>query len=112
MIPMGTLVTVCMFTGLVMAMPQILKKTTPLVRNMLGTIVLAAGLWNVLWYGIQHFAEFWGLAALTSGSMMILTAFYILREGWLPVILVRIKPLTLLLLLGCALMYAIKIASL
>ncbi len=113
MIPMGTVVTVCMFAGLVIATPlPILRKCPTLLLNLIGYIVLAAGLWNVLWYGVQHYTEFWGVAALTSGVIMILTALYILRIGWLPPVLYRVKPLVLLLLLGCALLYAIEIASL
>lgn len=113
MIPMGTVMTVCMFTGLVMTILLSLTKNFPkLLRLLVGVIVLAAGLWNVFWYGVQHFTEFWGLAALGSGVIMNLTALYILQVGWLPAVLHRVKPLVLLLLLGCTLLYAIKIASL
>jgi hypothetical protein len=113
MIPMGTVVTVCMFSGLIAAIlrPK-LSKFPPLLFNLVGYIVLAAGLWNVFWYGVQHYTEFWGLAALISGVTMIQTSLYILRVGWLPAVLLRAKPFVLILLLGCALMYSIKIASL
>ena len=113
MIPMGTVMTVCMFAGLFVATLQIqLSRFPVLLHQLAGFIVLAAGLWNVMWYGVRHYSEFWGLAALGSGGLMILTALYILQVRWLPHVLRRIKPLVLLLLLACALMYAMKIASL
>jgi len=101
-----------MLAGLAMSVLPILKKSPPLLRNLVGYIVLAAGFWNVLWYGVQHYLEFWGVAALISGLLLILTALDILRVGWIPKVLHRMQPLVLLLLLGCALLYAIKIASL
>jgi len=110
---MGTVVTVCMFSGLIVVMLlPVLRKFPPLLLNLAGYIVLAAGLWNVFWYGIQHYAEFWGVAALISGVTMIQTSLYILQVGWLPAVLLRAKPLVLILLLGCALMYTIQIMSL
>ena len=102
-----------MFSGLTAVLLQLkLGKRLPLLFYLVGSIVLAAGLWNVFWYGVQHFTEFWGLAALISGALMIQTSLYIFRVDRLPVVLLRVKPLVLILLLGCALMYAIKIASL
>ena len=113
MIPMGTIVTVCMFSGLIAAiLLPLLRKFPLLLLYPVGFIVLAAGLWNVFWYGVQHYTEFWGVSALISGVTMIQTSLYIFRVGWLPVVLLRAKPFVLILLLGCALMYAIKIASL
>jgi len=113
MIPMGTVVTVCMFGGLIAAifLPK-LSKFPPLLLNLIGTIILAAGLWNVFWYGFQHYTEFWGWSALISGVILIQTSLYILRVGWLPAFLLRAKPFVLILLLGCALMYATTIARL
>ena len=113
MIPMGTVVTVCMFTGLIAALvPPKSDGPRTLVLRLVGVIVLAAGLWNVFWYGLQHYAEFWGVAALISGVTMIQTSLYVFRVGGLPAISIRAKPFVLVLLLGCALMYAITIARL
>ena len=50
------------------------KKIPILLRKTGACVVVAAGLWNVLWYGLQHFTEFWGMAALVSGVLMITTA--------------------------------------
>ncbi len=113
MIPMGTVVTVCMFVGLIVGiLLPMLRKFPPLLLNLSGYIILAAGLWNVFWYGVQHYKEFWGLAALISGVTMVQTSLYILQVGWLPAVLLRAKPFILLLLLGCSLMYANAILSL
>ena len=93
MIPMGTVVTVCMFTGLLVAAPLAALKNIPiLLRKICAGVVMVAGLWNVLWYGLQHFAEFWGMAALISGLLMIVTAAYILAPSRLPAWLVLARP--------------------
>ena len=48
MIPMGTIVAFCMFTGLIVAAPAPFVKKTPRgFRVFLGYLVLTAGLWNV-----------------------------------------------------------------
>ncbi len=113
MIPMGTVVAVCMFTGLIVAVPLPEFIKIPILLKKIGAgVVMAAGLWNVLWYGLQHFSEFWGMAALTSGVLMIVTAAYILAPMRLPGWLVLAKPVVLTLLLGCAMLYSITIARL
>ena len=113
MIPMGTVVTVCMFTGLIVAAPvPALKKIPVLLRKTGAGVVMVAGLWNVLWYGLQNFSEFWGMAALASGVLMVVTAVYILAPSRLPGWLVLAKPVVLTLLLGCAMLYSITIARL
>jgi hypothetical protein len=113
MIPMGTVVTVCMFTGLIIAAPLPMLKSIPSrLKKISAYVVLAAGLWNVLWYGLQNLTEFWGMAALVSGVLMIVTAVYILAPSRLPGWLVLAKPVVLTLLLGCAMLYSITIARL
>ena len=113
MIPMGTVVTVCMFIGLIVAAPlPVLNKISSLLKKIGACVVMAAGLWNVLWYGLQHFSEFWGMAALTSGVLMVVTASYILAPLRLPGWLLLAKPVVLTLLLGCAMLYSITIARL
>ena len=110
---MGTVVTVCMISGVIMAAQLPLMKSLPaLVNRLVGAVVFAAGLWNVLWYGLQHLREFWGIAALVSGVLMIVTAIYILDETRLPAGLRRAKPVVLGLLLGCSIIYAVTIARL
>lgn len=113
MLPMGTIVTFCMFIGLIVAAPApFIQKTPRALKLIVGYIVMVAGLWNVLWYAVQHLTEFWGLAALVSGVLMILTAIFIIKPNRLPKFIQQAKPLVMLLLFACALLYAIKIASL
>ncbi|MEM7563128.1 MAG: hypothetical protein AAF353_08785 [Pseudomonadota bacterium] len=113
MLPMGTIMASCMFVGLIIATPVKPLNRLPLWLRKTGAwVVLAAGLWNVFWYGVQHPTEFWGIAALVSGFLMLLTAMYVLKPSRLPVLLRPMKPLVLCLLLGCALLYAITIARL
>ena len=113
MLPMGTIVTVCMFVGLIIAAPVALIKKSPLLlRKACAGVVLAAGLWNMLWYGLQHLTEFWGIAALISGALMIATAGYVLIPSRLPGWIRMLRPTILILLFGCAMLYAITIARL
>jgi len=110
---MGTLVTICMFFGLIIALDLPLLKSLPVsLRKAAGWIVLAAGLWNSLWYGIQNISEFWGYSALVSGGLMIVTATYILCSAKLPKFLTNSKPVVLVLLAGYAVLYATSIARL
>ena len=110
---MGTIVTVCMLVGVIVATPIALVTKSPLLLRKAGAcVVLAAGLWNVLWYGLQHLTEFWGVAALVSGLLMITTTGYVLIPSRLPGWIQTLRPVILLLLFGCAMLYAITIARL
>jgi uncharacterized membrane protein HdeD (DUF308 family) len=106
---MGTIVTACMIGGLIVAVPPMAKACPRFIRQLIGVVLLAAGLWNVLWYASQHFREFWGLAALCSGVLMIITSIYILKANWLPAFIRRAKPVILLMLLCFAVLYAFTI---
>ena len=35
------------------------------------------GLWNFGWYGLQHTGSFWGLVALVSGFVLMVSSLYI-----------------------------------
>lgn len=115
-LPMGTIVTVCMLIGFLVATPYaISKQLKPLpgaIAMTIGGIVLLGGVWNTFWHGIQNLNNAWGLAALFSGLFMMLTGLYIMRFDTLPALLQRIRIIVLLGLLGWFLVYAIKIASL
>lgn len=112
-LPMGTIVTVCMLIGLLFSVPYALKdKLTPLpkyVALMVGAIVFVAGAWNTFWHGLQNMDNFWGVAALVSGLFMMLAALYIMQLKSLPASLYRIRPIALTGLLVCFLMYAITL---
>ncbi|NKB61091.1 MAG: hypothetical protein GKR95_02755 [Gammaproteobacteria bacterium] len=113
MLPMGTIVTVCMFAGLIMAADLPVLRNLPRgVARVIAVIVLMAGLWNSLWYGLQHLSEFWGFAALISGVLMCITALYILTDNGLTSLLQKFKPIILIILACYAVMYAITIIRL
>lgn len=116
-IPMGTIVTVCMFLTVIFANRFPKGGLNGLSPNWLlkivGVIVGAAGFWNVLWYGLQHYTEFWGLMALGSGALMILLSVQLTVPrakdvAWLN----AIRPIAIVALLGFALYYAKTIHSL
>jgi len=115
-LPMGTIVTVCMLIGLLIATPYAMNKrlkALPVaIARTFGGIVLLGGVWNTFWHGIQNLNNSWGLAALFSGLFMMLTGLYIMRFDTLPALLQKIRVIVLLGLLGWFLVYAIKIASL
>ncbi len=116
MLPMGTIVTVCMLIGLLFAAPYaVSKKIKPLpdyLAWVIGSVVFAAGAWNTFWHGIRNLNNFWGLAALISGVFMMCTALYILRFQHLPQWLKSARPVVLICLLLSFALYAITIARL
>ena len=113
MLPMGTIVAACMFIGVLAAAEiPLIRKLPSAVMKFLGLVVFAAGAWNVLWYALRHITEFWGLAALVSGLLMLITSGYLLAPNRMPGILAGLKPLVLALLFCCGLLYAITIARL
>ena len=113
MLPMGTIVACCMFAGVIVAADLPLLRNIPdQIRRTIAVIVFIAGVWNSLWYGLQHLSEFWGISALVSGVLMIITALYVLMDNQLGQLPQKLKPVVLLVLLGYALMYAVTIACL
>ncbi|MBX2838682.1 MAG: hypothetical protein KTR35_17615 [Gammaproteobacteria bacterium] len=110
---MGTVVTVCMFIGLVYAL--LLKFINPIhqfppfVHAVVGGLVTAAGAWNVFWYASRHLMTFWGLAALVSGIALMLTGFYIIKRDASPTLIKTITPVVLLVLFVCMMLYGITI---
>jgi len=77
MIPMGTVMAVCLVIG-ALGMAFVLKFSRPLVIG-LGLLLEAAGVWNAFWYGLQHFSEFWGQMAFWSGIAMFVSGAFCLR---------------------------------
>lgn len=110
MLPMGTIVTVCMFLALLFAtrLPglRVLQKSPNWLRNFVGALVTLAGAWNTFWYALRHLTEFWGIAALISGLLLMITGVYIMKPSSLPERLRTAMPLVLLLLLVIASYYA------
>ena len=113
MLPMGTIVACCMLAGVLFAARlPVLSSLPRLISIGVGWLVLAAGLWNVFWYGLRHFTEFWGYSALVSGVLMVITGCYILDASRLPGVLQRIRPVVLVVLFGYFLLYAVTIVRL
>ncbi len=113
MLPMGTTMTSSMVIGLLFSsrLPVLnsFNKLPVTVRKSARAIVFLAGCWNVFWYGVQHPTEFWGVAALVSGSLMLVTSFYIYGESRLPSVLRRLRPVVQVALLACVLLYGVTI---
>jgi len=116
-IPMGTIVTVCMFLTVIFANPFPkggLSRVAPRwVVHIVGLLAGVAGFWNVFWYGFQHPTEFWGKMALGSGALMILLSFQLIvprakKMDWLN----KITPVAVVALLGFALYYGMTIYNL
>ncbi|MEH6344829.1 MAG: hypothetical protein V7785_07085 [Bermanella sp.] len=113
MLPMGTIMTVSMLVAVLFAayLP-VLNRLAPMLRKLISAWVFLAGTWNVFWYGVQHLTEFWGIAALVSGALMLVTAAYIYNADILPVFVQKTRPLVLLLLVACACLYGVTIYNL
>jgi len=47
--------------------------------KVISILLLLGGLWNVLWYGLQHTGSFWGNAAIITGCCMVLAALHLLN---------------------------------
>ncbi len=113
MLPMGTIMTVCMFMGVIFGARlwerNPLNKLPRFVQISIAVIVLLAGLWNVLWYGVQHLGEFWGNAALVSGLLLLSTAYFIYRAQNIGKTGSILRPITLLLLSACCYLYGFTI---
>ena len=126
---MGIVVAAFMLSGLLLVSPwlpnrlRVLRDNSTLV-GALGAGLFAAGLWNALWHGLRHLGDFWCLAAVVSGTLMVGVAIVILEErsqfgasriGWLSRSYRAIRPLSLPMfvgLLACFLLYATALVRL
>ncbi len=115
MLPMGTIMAVCMLVAVLFAtrLPVLntLQKIPTWLKRVVAFIVFAGGAWNFFWHSLQHLTEFWGMAAFVSGLLMMLTSVYIAGIK-LPAWLELVRPIGLLVLTGYALLYGWKIYSL
>ena len=113
---MGTIMTACMAIGLLFAtrLPVVreLQKLPVFLTKIVAVVVFLAGSWNIFWYALQHLNEFWGVAALVSGVLMLLTAAYIFNSKLLPRVLQQVRPVVLFLLLCCSVIYGVAIYQL
>ncbi len=109
-IPMGLVVTICMAMGVVFAnrLPAgALNTRTPRVLlQIVGSVCLAAGLWNALWHGTRHFTQFWGQMAFGSGVVLCAVGLLLLLAPQrIPQQLETARPFLVLLLAGFAAVY-------
>ena len=116
MLPMGSIMAGSMLLAVIFAVDlkgyNVLQKLPKPVLRLVASFVMLSGLWNVLWYASQHFGEFWGNAAFVSGLLMIITSFYLFGYKRGSSVLWKVKPLVLLLLLGCSVLYSYTIYNL
>jgi len=112
-IPMGTVVTLCMLLTVLFASRLGTRLAPNWLSKAVGALATAAGLWNVLWYSLRNFGEFWGLMALGSGLVLIsLGATMLLPAERLPGWLNKARPGLGFVLLAFALYYARTIYNL
>ena len=126
---MGIVVCVFMLLGLLMASPWVppgwrVLRSKPGLVDGLASGLLLAGLWNLLWYGLRHLTDFWGIAAMVSGAFMMGVAILLLFEhgsdAWRSqAMAVRthsaLKPLAAALVVGlalCFVLYAVTLVRL
>jgi len=82
MIPMGTVVTVVMLIGVVVGTVTLLwPRSAGWLTRGAGCIVLLAGAWNVFWHWLRHPMEYWGLAALVSGILMLFVGAILVKNS-------------------------------
>jgi len=123
---MGIVMAVFMLLGLLLVSPW--KRSTllgrPSVVRAASVGLMIAGMWNALWYGLRHLNDFWGLAALISGILMVAVAIIALAErgtagssssGFVIRAYKMVKPLSLPIIVGllaCFLLYSITLVRL
>lgn len=113
MLPMGTIMAVCMLIAAIFSSQLLgLNKQPKGMRYSIAGLVFLAGCWNVFWYALQHLTEFWGIAALVSGCLMLICAGYIYNAKILPLFLQSIRLLIQFLVLLCSVLYGVTIYNL
>ncbi|MGS2717291.1 hypothetical protein ACVBE9_03910 [Eionea flava] len=53
----------------------------PVSTHVISALLLLAGLWNSLWFGLRHLEQFWGIAALVSGIVMVMMSVLIAGDA-------------------------------
>lgn len=117
---MGIVVTIFMTLILFLSVPGPVERTLKKFQDSIFLMAFLLGAWNAFWYGAQHIHDFWGIAAMMSGVLMMLTSLSnvslensptLLKKtfGWLQskvsVLPQGFNELTLLMLLGCVCIY-------
>lgn len=111
MLPMGSIMTACMATGVLFGAraPGKNRAGRRVVLVLVGVVLLLAGLWNAGWHAPRNIGNFWGQAALASGLLMLLVSAYLLVPKRLPLWLRQARPFVVIALAGFALLYGVTI---
>jgi len=116
MLPMGTIMAGTMMLAVIVAVDvngfSLARKLPSMLVKVIASIVMLAGLWNVLWYGAQHIGELWGNMAVLSGVLLVLTSYYLFKGQDLAQPLGVIKPIVVLSLFFCSIYYGYTIYNL
>lgn len=116
MLPMGSIMAGTMMLAVIVTADvngqSLARKLPGVIVKVIASIVMLAGLWNVLWYGAQHIGEIWGNMALLSGFLMLLISIYLFKGQNVALILRRIKPIVTISLFVCAFIYGYTIYNL
>jgi len=113
---MGIVVSLAMLLGMIFLSSKYFyleRRQSLFVRAGLIFLVLA-GLWNSIWYGLQHIKTFWGVAALVSGAFILLSALWVYKKGFTETTDCcstqhLIKSLVIVGLFLCFMLYAVSI---
>jgi len=118
---MGIVVTVFMALILFLSVPGPVERTLKKFQYSIFLVAFLLGAWNAFWYGAQHIYDFWGMAAMMSGMLMMLTSLSNVSLensptaiqnvfGWLQAKVNSLpqgfNELMLLMLLGCVCIYS------
>ena len=71
---MGIVVTIFMTLILFLSVPGPVERTLKKFQYSIFLVAFLLGAWNAFWYGAQHIYDFWGMAAMISGVLMMLTS--------------------------------------
>jgi hypothetical protein len=106
----GIVVTIIMFLGVALLLRNSSLPAKQLVLSI--WVLLLGGVWNALYYGLQHLNQFWGQAAFVSGLFMCAASglLYLQMKSKKVSSAVRIAVMCGLLL--CLLLYAVTLIQL
>ncbi|ETX12698.1 hypothetical protein MUS1_02480 [Marinomonas ushuaiensis DSM 15871] len=124
---MGIVVTIFMTLILFLSVSGPVERTLKKFQYSIFLVAFLLGAWNAFWYGAQHIYDFWGMAAMISGVLMMLIslsnvslenapASIKMVFGWLQSKVNALprgfKELTLLMLFGCVGIYGYTLIAL
>ncbi|MEO0368621.1 MAG: hypothetical protein AAF197_07525 [Pseudomonadota bacterium] len=100
---MGIVVATAMFLGLI----AFWRSKQDSFNKVATYCLFIFGGWNTLWYGVQNWSQFWGVAALVSGLVMLSAAAILQRPTDR-----SLKTIVLVGLMASFLLYAVTLIQL